>query len=334
MKRIARHTRKILIPHKSNNYRPYLLRSVGVAAFLFFVLGAMFLSQIHVAILKGSDLLASVLPSFLVDLANADRSANNVGTLKVNPKLVFAAEEKAKDMVSRGYFAHNSPDGVTPWHWIAKAEYDFAYAGENLAVNFDDSALVNDAWMNSPSHRTNILNGKFTEIGIAAIEGEYKGRKTMFVVQMFGTPAAPRALSSAVLTPDGEAGDVKPVEVEKNLKPIITSSVLGESVDQTFLAVEDVNAEPMTTNRAQDEKILEEAPPVGLSDSLAVSPTRLLGYVYLAIGAVLVFAFLAILLVSHDRRKRHLIYISLLLIILVSVYFIYRGLLLSDVVIK
>ena len=46
-----------------------------------------------------------------------------------------AAEKKAQDMIENNYFAHTSPQGKTPWHWVEESGYDYRYAGENLAIN-------------------------------------------------------------------------------------------------------------------------------------------------------------------------------------------------------
>lgn len=135
------------------------------------------------------DSLSAIYAAVLVNLTNKDRAAANISELKVNPILEKAAQMKADDMVAKSYFAHNSPDGKTPWYWFKQAGYTYIYAGENLAVNFQDSEEVQTAWMNSTSHRLNIVNPRFTEIGIATSTGTYKGRTAVFVVQMFGTPA-------------------------------------------------------------------------------------------------------------------------------------------------
>lgn len=139
-------------------------------------------------ILDGADNFAAVISSTLVDLTNADRATASAVKLHVSPLLERTAQAKVNDMVTKGYFAHNSPEGVTPWHWFALAGYNYAYAGENLAIDFFDSADVEKAWMNSPLHRANIVNGTFTEIGIATATGTWNGHETTFVVQMFGRP--------------------------------------------------------------------------------------------------------------------------------------------------
>jgi uncharacterized protein YkwD len=151
-----------------------------------FGLGVQVLPRI---ILNSTDSFAAVLASMLVDMTNTDRSTASLSKLTVNPLLQAAAQAKADDMAKYGYFAHTSPTGVTPWHWIATTGYDFAYAGENLAIDYFESADVESAWMNSPTHRANIMSGTFTEIGIATAIGTYNGHQTTFVVQMFGRPA-------------------------------------------------------------------------------------------------------------------------------------------------
>lgn len=134
------------------------------------------------------DSLAAIYANVLVLLTNKDRALQNVSELKVSPLLEIAAQMKANDMASKSYFAHNTPDGKTPWYWLEQAGYKYLYAGENLAVNFVESEDIQKAWMASPRHRSNIINPKFTEIGIATSTGIYKGREAVFVVQMFGAP--------------------------------------------------------------------------------------------------------------------------------------------------
>ncbi|MCL9972303.1 MAG: CAP domain-containing protein [Candidatus Pacebacteria bacterium] len=135
--------------------------------------------------------VAAVISSVLVELTNVDRATQGLGTLTVSPVLTEVAQAKANDMAAKGYFAHTSPEGLTPWHWFKEKGYRFAYAGENLAVDFSESADVQRAWMNSPTHRANVVGTQFTEIGIATANGTYNGRPTTFVVQVFGTPARP-----------------------------------------------------------------------------------------------------------------------------------------------
>jgi hypothetical protein len=124
-----------------------------------------------------------------VDETNQNRVENSLPALQLSPLLQAAAQDKANDMATKGYFAHTSPQGLTPWYWFEQVGYSFDYAGENLAVNFSDSQDVTNAWMNSPEHRANILSVNFTQIGIATAQGIYNGQPATYVVEEFGTPA-------------------------------------------------------------------------------------------------------------------------------------------------
>lgn len=162
-------------------------KSVGLVVFIVsLVFAGSFIYNFGGGIL---DSFAAVYANILVLLTNKDRVNQNISELKINPLLEKAAQMKADDMASKGYFAHNTPDGKTPWYWLSQAGYKYVFAGENLAVNFVESEDVQKAWMASPTHKSNIVNPKYTEIGIATSTGIYKGREAVFVVQMFGSPA-------------------------------------------------------------------------------------------------------------------------------------------------
>ena len=184
---------KSILPRgKRERRRIELLSGAAVGVFIALSLGVFWASNLQQQLLRSPN-VAAVISAVLMELANGDRAQNGLGQLTINPVLVEAAQAKANDMASRGYFAHTSPEGVDPWHWFEEAGYSFAYAGENLAMDFSDSSDVNTAWMNSPTHRGNILDPHFTEIGIATAQGMYQGRLTTFVVQEFGAPAGTRS---------------------------------------------------------------------------------------------------------------------------------------------
>ncbi len=176
------------IPHEGNEHEPHLLRTKGVVVVLLalLVFEAMFFLA-NFVILPSLKFRANVLPAVLVDLTNDERERAGLETLSLNPTLQMAAQMKANDMAKNEYFAHISPEGKTPWYWFDLAGYNFSKAGENLAINFLDSSELTEAWMRSPKHRENIENAGFTDIGIATAHGVYKGKKTTFVVQTFGS---------------------------------------------------------------------------------------------------------------------------------------------------
>lgn len=179
-----------LIPSQHNSYKPHFLRLKITAAILGVVIATegMYLAHTYL-VLPHSNFFAAIFASALVEETNQHRIDQHLSDLTPNPVLEKAAQLKANDMAQKGYFAHNAPDGKTPWYWFEQVGYDYAAAGENLAVNFTDSKDVTLAWMASPSHRANILNGNYSEIGIATAHGVYKGKDAIFVVEEFGRPS-------------------------------------------------------------------------------------------------------------------------------------------------
>ncbi len=173
--------------------------------------------------------MAAVISSVVVELTNTDRQAEGLATLSVSETLTRVAEAKAMDMASKSYFAHTSPEGLTPWHWFKEEGYVFAYAGENLAVDFNESSDVVRAWMNSPTHRANIVGTQFTEIGVAVVEGTYQGRPATFVVQVFGTPRpAQVAVTPAPVTKTPEVAETPALATTVDAQPE-AEVILGES---------------------------------------------------------------------------------------------------------
>ncbi len=72
--------------------------------------------------------------------------------------LAALAESHCEDMIDRNFFAHNTPDGQTPFDRM-KAGISYSSAGENIAMQVNlHRKNVMDSWMNSPGHHKNILN--------------------------------------------------------------------------------------------------------------------------------------------------------------------------------
>jgi len=193
-----RRYRDFFIPHSGNQYAPHSLQKAAVVAMSLWVLLSFATVNIQSLLWLSSDwLVSTILPAVIVEETNAERTAGALGTLTRSPVLDAAAMLKAKHMADNEYFAHYSPDGISPWYWFNQVSYPFVYAGENLAIHFTDSRAVVDAWMNSPTHRANIMNGNYTEIGVAAVEGTYQGFPTVYVVQLFGRPAVSSSVTTA-----------------------------------------------------------------------------------------------------------------------------------------
>lgn len=129
----------------------------------------------------------------VVKLVNEARKEKGLKELRISPALAKIAQDKAGDMLANDYFAHTSPKGATPWYWFQKNKYDYHFAGENLAIDFVTAEDQQAAWMKSPTHKKNILNDKYEEIGVAVAAGEIGGKMSLIAVQEFGTLMSPVA---------------------------------------------------------------------------------------------------------------------------------------------
>jgi hypothetical protein len=178
----------LFLPCRENNCKPKILESrflyYYAVLLLIFKVSTVFL----VVYLPKTPFFADITKTSLIQLANQDRQNQGIASLSTSTKLDEAAMLKAQDMLAEGYFSHSSPQGTTPWHWFDAVGYNYEFAGENLAIGFLDSNEVNQAWLDSPSHRKNILNQNYTEIGLAVLSGEFQGGQTTIVVQLFGNP--------------------------------------------------------------------------------------------------------------------------------------------------
>jgi uncharacterized protein YkwD len=151
---------------------------------------------------------------------NIERAKAGLQPLKINAKLSSSAIVKADDMFTLQYFEHTSPTGKTAADLVRAEEYDFQSVGENLALgDFGTDQKLVEAWMNSPLHRKNILNPKFTEIGLAVAKGTYKENLQWLAVQHFGRPAptcnvTPTSLKESVDT-EKNALEVEEQELKK-----------------------------------------------------------------------------------------------------------------------
>jgi uncharacterized protein YkwD len=137
-------------------------------------------------IIPQSVLALAITPQNIVDLTNAERLKNGQTILTVDARLAQSAQAKARNMIENNYFDHFGPNGETPWQYILGADYDYRFAGENLAMNFNQAEDVVQAWMNSPTHKDNIIDENFDQIGVVVVDGVIEGDQTTLVVQMFG----------------------------------------------------------------------------------------------------------------------------------------------------
>jgi uncharacterized protein YkwD len=133
--------------------------------------------------------IGAINEKMIIDLTNVERVREGKSVLAWNDKLAKMAYAKAKDMLDRQYFAHESPDGKNVVGLASDAGYTYRLVGENLAVgNFRTNEELIAGWMGSPGHKENILKDEYTEMGAAAIGGVFEGEEVWMAVQEFGTP--------------------------------------------------------------------------------------------------------------------------------------------------
>lgn len=184
-----KHTKKILVPHRGNDYRPHLIRPYGIIAVLVVALVAQVVYGFTITgNLQILGKVYDVKTEELLIKTNEKRVENGLSELVSNDLLAKAADLKARDMIASDYWAHDSPEGVTPWKWLDDVGYKYTAAGENLAKNYPNASLTVDAWMASEGHRKNILSDKYSEVGFAVIDGEIEGRAATLVVALYGQP--------------------------------------------------------------------------------------------------------------------------------------------------
>ena len=324
--------KKYFVSHKENNYRPHVFRNLSTFG-IFFSVFALFIIAISGRYIVGTDFTALVLPKVLVDYANQDRDALNYNHLVISPVLEKAAQMKANDMAAKGYFAHTSPEGKTPWYWFDQVGYDFSYAGENLAVNFNDSVDVNTAWMNSPGHKANILNSNFSEIGIATAEGIYQGRTTTFVVQLFGRPAAKENIATTIKTVINT--NKKPETKSSSIASASSSAVLSESISTQVLAANGSNQ--LYVSLQKNSVTTTVVPKVTYStwfDRVLASPEKSLSLAYIILSIIILTGLISMIFVEIKRYHLRMIFLGVgLLIVILGLFFIYKNIIISPLLI-
>ncbi len=215
-----------VIPHSGNNHRAKALAHDALFAYaLLFMVFNLGLRVIHGTLPDVLGYATDIRVEQLLHDTNAKRQEAGLSPLVLNSSLSQAASDKASDMFRNNYWAHNSPSGKTPWDFIIQSGYKYTLAGENLAKNFQTSSGVVEAWMNSPTHRDNIIKSGYREVGFSVVNGTILGEETTLVVQMFGTSNGQVAVSIPKVQASSPV--VKPVEVGP--EPAVISSAVQET---------------------------------------------------------------------------------------------------------
>ena len=118
----------------------------------------------------------------VIDLVNQQRAYNGLPALKANWEVCRVARYKSQDMIDKQYFAHQSPTYGSPFNMMENFGIRFSAAGENIAYGQRTPQEVMNSWMNSPGHRSNILNQTYNQIGVGVAKAS---NGTFYWTQMF-----------------------------------------------------------------------------------------------------------------------------------------------------
>jgi hypothetical protein len=267
-------------PSSKNKHKPKILHPEAIFYFTLIVLASFaLLKTIKFFPGIGQTILgyaSNITPEAVVLQTNEVRVSSGLSGLTLSDELSQAALAKGQDMFTDQYWSHTAPDGTEPWSFIEASGYKYKVAGENLARDFMNTSDMVSAWMASPTHKANLMNSKFQEIGIAVIDGKLNGFETTLVVQMFGTPGVKSQVAA----------------VPEPTKKIAAKEVLGDeevAVEENMAVVEDV-VSPMT-----------------FRESVLLTPLQITKAFFLAVIVLVVMTLIYDTFVVSSRKAAHLV---------------------------
>jgi hypothetical protein len=213
----------------------------------------------------------------IIALTNQLRKSLNREVLKEDSRLNQAAYNKVQDMFLNQYFAHTSPSKKNLDSFLRQAGYNFAISGENLAVGFSDANEVVEAWKNSPTHYSNLVDSDFSEIGVSMAEGLFKEVDTVFTAQYFALPGEEEKVVETVIK-NNELVKT-PAKIDSGTKAVLSSKedlqdVLAvdtpSAVTIAPITPEDIAVEPIEP--ASVETLMPEIPVVADDAVITTEP--------------------------------------------------------------
>ena len=240
--------KNLFIPHEKNNHRAKILHNTSIFIILILIIfSSLFTYLVRTARPDILGISYSISESELLVLVNQKRQENGLTPLELNSALSDAARRKASDMLEKNYWAHFPPDGSTsPWRFIRAAGYNYLYAGENLAKGFTESSSTVNAWMDSQTHRDNILSGKYKDVGFAIVPGTLQGEETVLIVEMFGSQSTP---ALAAVAP------AQTVPVQEEVSPQVAVAQQTVEGEKKIPKIESKN-EPKNEPKTEKNKVV------------------------------------------------------------------------------
>ena len=333
--------------HKPQNKTPFTLHMLfGIFLFLALwqVVSLLFLPK---ATIEASDLTISNI----LNGVNQERSLRNLNTLNSDTRLASAAQYKSDDMQERHYFSHTDPDGQYIWNKIISAGYTpYLQLGENLAIEFTNTESLVLAWMNSPTHRANILNESFQDQGMGLTFGEpQNGEYYSAIANTFGalvpqkkTDQPAQKVESQTTPPPQETKAPTPAPVKTPEQPITepitqkteTSPPSEPLRDTAKQLAQDTRQEPNFSLPQNEQPPASSATQSGDAVLPSVESTKLSAYdinryAMLGVGAILLVMVLADLkkilgdkLNSYDKKINNLVLLLLSLLVIGLLYWL------------
>lgn len=234
-------------------------------------------------------------PGGLLSATNTARTANGLAPLTLDSQLNNSAQAKAQDMAAKDYWAHVSPDGTEPWYFFNQAGYSYSNAGENLAYGFMSSQATVDGWMNSASHRANILGGYY-DIGFGIVNTanyQSSGEQTI-VVAHYGV----RALSAAPAAPAAPTETSKPAAVPTTPAPVAEPATPPAQLEPAAPVQED---EPINTPTAAP---VATSTPVQTGESSRVSILGMIAARSLPVAGLISLVMVSIAITGYALTHR------------------------------
>jgi hypothetical protein len=300
----------LFLPREKNNYRPGILQhKILLVLTLFFFSAGFLLSFARNSFPSVLGTFSDITNQQLLILTNQQRQNNNLQPLTANTELDQAAANKAADMFGKDYWAHNAPDGTTPWVFIKSAGYNYVYAGENLARGFTNAQDVITAWMNSPEHRKNVLSPNYQNVGFAVETGKLNGEDTVLVVEMLGSTN----MATVAKTQQPEAAIA-------NGSPIVKLAVVNTPIVPKVEPTAAPTAAPIVAPAAQESlgvNSLSIIKPLINSQTFSLNLTLLvlLGFIMILIlDMVIIERRKIVRFVGHNLD--HVIFFSLIIVII------------------
>jgi uncharacterized protein YkwD len=232
--------KNLFLPTPANNYKAYLISNAALAVYvIILVILNLFFGNLTVT--KSFALLDE---QQIIEAHNLEREKVGLSPLRYNETLSISAKAKGEAMLAADCWSHYCPDGKSPWDFFDDANYDYSYAGENLAEGFSEVDAVMRAWMNSKTHKENILKKYFSEIGLAIIYGDYQGMEdNAIIVVHFGKPKIEQA--SAQLLDTFNTEQEAPRIITPRPNEILNSNTLeikGEHKRDVFVEIDNIRS--------------------------------------------------------------------------------------------